>query len=73
MSDGRSSELQPKLKNNDDGNSYYPVLDMYTRMLAEHRRIKASRDRGFNRKAYLLSIEELEQIAEARVHPSRRG
>lgn len=73
MSDGRWSELQPQLKNNDDGNSHHQVLDTYTRMLAEHRRIKASRDRGFHRKAYLLSMEELEQIAEARVHPSRRG
>ena len=48
-------------------------VDTYTRMLAEHRRIKASRDRGFHRKAYLLSMEELEQIAAARTHPSRRG
>lgn len=73
MGDGRWSELQPQLKNNDDGNSHYPVLDTYTRMLAEHRRIKASRDRGFHRKAYLLSLDELEQIAAARVHPSNRG
>lgn len=73
MSDGRWSELQAQLKSNDDGNSHYPVLDTYTRMLAEHRRIKASRDRGFHRKDYLLSMEELEQIAAARVHPSRRG
>jgi hypothetical protein len=65
--------LQPQLKNNDDRNSHFPVLDTYTRMLAEHRRIKASRDRGFHRKAYLLSLEELEQIAAARVHPSHRG
>jgi uncharacterized protein len=73
MSDGRWSELQPQLDRNDDGNSHYPVLDTYTRMLAEHRRIKDSRGRGFRREDYLLSLDELEQIAAARVHPSHRG
>ena len=73
MSDGRWSELQPQVKNNDDGNSHSLMLDIYKRMLAEHRRIKASRDRGYHREDYLLSLEELEQIAAARVHPSRRS
>ncbi len=72
-SDGRWPELQPQIDRNDDGNSHSLVLDTYTRMLAEHRRIKASRDRGFHREDYLLSMEELEQIAAARIHPSRRG
>lgn len=72
-SDGRWPELQPQLDRNDDGNSHALVLDTYSRMLAEHRRIKASRDRGFHREDYLLSMEELERIAAARVHPSRRG
>jgi uncharacterized protein len=72
-SDGRWPELQTQLDRNDDGNSHSLVLDTYTRMLAEHRRIKASRDRGFHREDYLLSLEELEQIAAARIHPSRRG
>jgi uncharacterized protein len=49
------------------------MLPSSLRMLAEHRRIKASRDRGFHREDYLLSLEELEQIAAARIHPSRRG
>mgnify|MGYP007071029075 CR=1 FL=1 len=40
--------------------------------LKDHR-IKASRDRGYHREDYLLSLEELEQIAAARIHPSRRG
>ena len=73
MSEGKWPELRPQLDRNDGGNSHSPVLDEYMRMLAEHRRIKASRDRGFRRKGYLLSLEELEQIAAARVHPSRRG
>jgi uncharacterized protein len=73
MSDGRWSELKPQLDRNDGGNSHSPVLDEYMRMLAEHRRIKDSRSRGSRRDGYLLSMEELEQIAAARVHPSLRG
>lgn len=73
MSDGRWAELQPQVDSNDGGNSHSLMLDTYMRMVAEHRRIKASRDRGFHREDYLLSLEELEQIAAARVHPSRRG
>jgi hypothetical protein len=72
MSDGRWAELRSQLKHNDDGNSHHRVLDTYMRMLAEHRRIMGSRGRGFRRDDYLLSIDELEQIAAARVHPSHR-
>lgn len=73
MGDDRWTELQPQLKRNDDGNSHHKVLDCYLRMLAEHRRIKDSRGRGFRLEDYLLSREELEQIAAAKVHPSNRG
>jgi uncharacterized protein YfbU (UPF0304 family) len=72
-SDGRWPELQPQIDRNDDGNSHALKLDTYKRMLAEHRRIKAVRDRGYQRESYLLSLEELQQIAAARLHPSRRG
>jgi uncharacterized protein YfbU (UPF0304 family) len=73
MSDGRWAELHEQWTSNDEGNSHTLMLDTYMRMVAEHRRIKASRDRGFHREDYLLSLDELEQIAAARVHPSRRG
>ena len=73
MSDGRWGELQPQVDRNDGGNSHHRTLDTYLRMLAEHRRIMDSRGRGFRRDDYLLSLEELEQIAAARVHPSHRG
>jgi uncharacterized protein YfbU (UPF0304 family) len=73
MADGRWGELQPQLKRNDDGNSHHRVLDTYMRMLAEHRRIMDARGRGFRRDDYLLSLDELEQIAAARIHPSNRG
>lgn len=72
MSDGRWSELKPHLERNDRGNSHHRVLDVYMRMLAEYRRIMDSRRRGFSRTDFLLSLEEMGQIAEARVHPSNR-
>lgn len=72
MSDGRWAELQEQVDLNDGGNSHTLMLDTYMRMVAEHRRIKAGRDRGFNPEDYLLSLAELHQIAAARVHPSRR-
>ena len=73
MSDGRWAELKPQLERHDNGNSHHEVLDGYLRMLAEHRRIKDSRGRGFRRDDYFLSMDELEQIATARTHPSNRG
>jgi len=67
------TELQPQLERNDDGNSHHRTLGTYLRMLAEYRRIMDSRDHGFHRDDYLLSMDELEQIAAARTHPSHRG
>ena len=69
---GRWTELRQQLDRNDGGNSHCRMLDTYMRMLAEHRRIMDSRGRGFRRDDYLLSMDELEQIAAARVHPSNR-
>ena len=70
MRDDRWTELKPQLQRHDDGNSHGPALDTYLRMLAEYRRIKDSRERGFGRSGYLLTLEELERVAAARVHPS---
>lgn len=72
MSDGRWDELGPQVERNDGGNSHHRVLDTYMRMLAEYRRIKDGRGRGF-RSDYLLSLEDLVQIELAQVHPSNRG
>ncbi len=49
-----------------------PMLDTYLRMLSEFRCIMDSRKRGVHRNDYFLSLEELEQIADVRVHPSHR-
>lgn len=72
MTDDRWSELKLQLEANDNGNPHAPMLDTYSRMLAEYRRIMDSRERGFNRFDYLLSGEELEQIAATQIHPSNR-
>ena len=72
MRDDRWSELKPQVERNDHGNSHARVLDTFTRMLAEYRRIMDSRKRGFDRFDYLLTLDELQQIADARVHPSNR-
>lgn len=68
----RWSELRPQIDRNDRGNSHHRVLDVYMRMLAEYRRVMDSRERGHSRYDYLLSLDELEQIAAASVHPSNR-
>lgn len=73
MRDDRSwTELRPQLARNDDGNSHTRMLDTYLRMLAEYRRIRDTRDRGFSRTDYLLTVEELQRVAGARIHPSNR-
>lgn len=74
MEDGdRWTELRPQLDRTDGGNSHHRMLDIYMRMLAEYRRIMDGRGLGLHPDHYLLSMDELEQIAAARVHPSNRG
>lgn len=72
MGDNRWEELKPQVKANDNGNSHGLMLDTYSRMVAEFRRIMNGRERGFGRYDYLLTHEEMEQVAAARVHPSNR-
>lgn len=71
-SGGRWSELTPQIQKADGGNSHSPMLEVYQRMLAEHRRIRSTRPRGFNRKSYLLNADELAQVAESAIHPDNR-
>ncbi|TFB59032.1 YfbU family protein [Cryobacterium sp. Hz7] len=74
VSTGRWEELKPYIQDNDGGNSHMQMLDVYTRMLAEYRRIMDGRARGSSMMdAWLLSPEELSAIEDATTHPSRRG
>lgn len=73
MRDGdRWTELKPQLARHDGGNSHSLVLDTYLRMLSEYRRIMDTRERGFSHLDYLLSKDELEQVAAGRIHPANR-
>lgn len=72
MRDGRWTELRAQLERHDNGNSHHRVLEMYLRMLTEYRRMMDGRGRGFSRMDYFLSVDELQQIDEASIHPSNR-
>lgn len=72
MEEDEWSELQDYVKKNDNGNSHMEMLPVYLRMTAEYRRIMDSPERGHRRDDFLLSFEDLQRIANARVHPSRR-
>jgi uncharacterized protein YfbU (UPF0304 family) len=72
MRDDRWEELKPQVKRHDDGNSHSRMLNTYTRMLAEYRRIMDGRKRGFGQFDYLLTLAELQQLADAWMHPSKR-
>lgn len=67
------TELRPQLEKRDNGNSHSPMLPTYQRMLATYRRIIADRDRrATSRTLYLLTADELGQIADASTHPAHR-
>lgn len=73
MRDERTwTELRPQLERHDNGNSHSPVLAVYLRMLTEYRRIMDTRERGFGRLDYLLSLDELKQLSDAQTHPAHR-
>lgn len=70
----RWSELQYALSDeNDHGNSHAAFADMYGRMLDEHAKIKASKHRERHRRdSFLLSVDELQRLAGAQIHPDNR-
>ncbi|MEL4503317.1 YfbU family protein [Luteococcus sp. H91] len=67
-SEGRWTELSPQIQKADNGNSHSPMLGVYERMLAEYRRVRSTRPRGFDQKSYLLNAGELAQLAESAAH-----
>lgn len=66
------SELRPQIEAHDDGNSHMQMLPVYMRMLSEYRRIVDARERSYTRDSWKLAKADLERVAEAAVHPSRR-
>lgn len=70
--EGGWEELLPQIEKADKGNSHKRVLETYLRMLNEYRRIMDPRIHSYNPEDYFLSLEDLQRLSEARVHPSRR-
>lgn len=66
-------DLRAQIAETDRGNSHAPTLQAYLRMLSTYRKIMAGRQERIHRQDYLLlSREDLQQIADAKIHPSRR-
>lgn len=65
-------ELRPQIEETDGGNSHHRMLDVYLRMLTEYRRIMNARTRKYSPDDYLLSLEDLQRIDRAQIHPSHR-
>jgi uncharacterized protein YfbU (UPF0304 family) len=72
IDDDKWQELRPQIERHDGGNSHSQVLDVYSRMLAEFRRLMDGRERLYDRDAYFLSLADLGRISDAQVHPSNR-
>jgi uncharacterized protein len=74
VSEDRWAELLETFSSaNDRGNSHSRRAAMYQRMLAEHAKIKAEGGRGRGLPDdLLLGVEDLQRLADARFHPSRR-
>lgn len=54
------------------GNSHSQMIPVYSRMLTEYREIKQNRARRVGMMDYHLTVEELQRIAAAQIHPSNR-
>lgn len=72
VDDDRWEEQRDFVKGPNRGNSHGCRVDVYSRILSEYRQLKRSRPRRHEDDDYLLSLDDLKQIAAARVHPSHR-
>jgi hypothetical protein len=75
VNDERWAELLDTfVPKNDRGNSHGRRAERYRRMLDEHAKIQAERNRSRVRHdAYLLGIDELRRLSDAAIHPSKVG
>lgn len=67
------TELLPQIAESDNGNSHMPVLEVYLRLLKEYRRIMDGRKNRYTPDAYLLSLDELQRLSAAQIHPAKRA
>lgn len=54
------------------GNSHARMVPVYSRMLTQYRAIRQSRPQGYTRASYLLTLEELQAVEKASIHPDNR-
>ncbi|MBD8104734.1 YfbU family protein [Plantibacter sp. CFBP 8775] len=74
IADGRWVELADVFSSeNDNGNSHMPFLDAFQRMLRAFVPIRESLRSGRGERAWVLSNDDLRQLAVAATHPSQRG
>jgi len=70
---GRWEEQKRFVTGPESGNSHLQMSAPYSRMLSAYRLVKNSKPRDFTSDSYLLNLTELELVAAAFVHPTRRG
>ena len=68
----RWEEHAPFVTGPNKGNSHHRMIDTYSRMLSTYRQITQRRQSGAGRGTYFLSLEQLQELAASRVHPSNR-
>lgn len=66
IEDDKWTEQEEFIRGREHGNSHSRMIPRYSRMLTEYRKVKQLRPRTSDRFGYLLSEEELRQIADAR-------
>lgn len=74
IDDGRWTELRHVFsEENDNGNSHARLAEVYQRMLDEHEQIRSAKTRDRGRlDSYLLTVDELQRLANAQIHPDNR-
>ncbi|PZF09950.1 YfbU family protein [Curtobacterium sp. MCPF17_011] len=72
VSKGRWQEQSDFVEGHDGGNSHFPMLETYMRMLAEYRRIRERRRPQLGGSGYALTLEELTALSREWIHPDNR-
>lgn len=74
VSETRWSEVLPVLgPDHDYGNSHGPRLELYQRILGEYQLIRHEQRPRLELSDYLLTADQLQRLADAGTHPSRRS
>lgn len=72
VSHGSWEEQRDFVLGSGSGNSHMRMYEVYSRMLTEYRLIRESKPPFGHSSSQLLSLEELQRLADAGMHPSRR-